>query len=177
MRTLISLVLMAVAFPVFAQDMKLDSKQPIEITADSLEVAQKEQHAIFSGNVVAIQGNMRITSDRMQVFYRTGAQVKGEAQAISRIKVDGDVFMSNASETARSKSGIYDVDASKLTLKKDVVLTRGENVVKGDVLEYDLVTGKSQIVGAGVTTGGSDGNAEGGKKGRVRGLFVPGNAE
>jgi lipopolysaccharide export system protein LptA len=57
------------------------------------------------------------------------------------------------------------------------VLTRGENVVKGEVLEYDLVTGKSQIVGAGVTTGGSDGNAEGGKKGRVRGLFVPGKAE
>lgn len=176
-QTLIFLSLMMAAFPVFAQETKLDTKQPIEITADSLEVAQKEQQATFSGNVVAIQGKMRITANKMQVFYRTGEQVQGEAQAISRIAVDGNVFMTNASETARSASGVYDVDAGKLTLKKDVVLTRGENVVKGDVLEYDLDTGKSQIVGAGVATGGSDGNAEGGKKGRVRGLFVPGKTE
>jgi lipopolysaccharide export system protein LptA len=160
-----------------AQDMKMDAKQPIEITADSLEVSQKEQQATFTGNVVAVQGAMKITSDRMKVFYRTGQQTKGNAQAISRIEVQGNVFMTNTSETARSKSGVYDVDANKLHLKNEVVLTRGENVVKGEALEYDLTTGKSQIVGAGVTTGGSADNAGGGSGGRVRGLFVPGSSE
>lgn len=174
-RALLTLILLTAAATAQAQEMKLDTKQPIEITADSLEVSQKEQNATFIGNVVAVQGKMRLTSDKMKVFYRTGEQAKGDAQAISRIEVDGSVFMTNDSETARSKSGVYNVDANKLTLKEDVVLTRGENVVKGAVLEYDLVTGKSQIVGAGVTAGGSDNASEGGKKGRVRGLFVPGS--
>lgn len=174
-RALLTILLLTASFPAFAQDMKLDSRQPIEITADSLEVAQKEQNATFIGNVVAVQGDMKLTSDRMKVFYRSGEQAQGEAQAISRIEVEGNVFMTNDSETARSKSGLYDVDADKLFLKGDVVLTRGENVVKGAVLEYDLVTGKSRIVGAGATVQGSDGTPEGGRKGRVRGLFVPGS--
>lgn len=160
-----------------AQDMKLDAKQPIEITADSLEVAQKEQQAVFEGNVVAVQGKMRITSHRMKVFYRSGEQVRDNAQSISRIEVDGDVFMTNASETARSKSGVYNVDENILILKNDVVLTRGESVVKGEVLEYDLVSGKSQIVGAGVTTNKNGIKTEDGKKGRVRGLFMPGDSK
>lgn len=158
-----------------AQDMKMDSRQPIEITADSLEVMQQEQMAEFSGNVVAVQGNIRIASDRMKVFYRSGDEAKGDAQAVSRIEVHGNVFISSPTETARGKQGIYDVDANHLTLMGDVVLTRGENVVKGETLKYDLTSGKSQIVGSGDTAGGSAGNAEGGKKGRVRGLFVPGS--
>ena len=174
----LSPLLAGLAFtPVYAQEMKLDTKQPIEITADSLEVSQNEQLAVFSGNVVAVQGQMRLASDRMDVHYRSGEQVKGEAQAVSRIKVDGNVFMRTPTETARSLTGLYDVDANMLTLNGDVVLTRGENVVKGDALRYDLVSGKSKIVGAGVATGSSVEGADGGKKGRVRGLFVPDNGK
>lgn len=174
-RAFLTLIFFAMSLPAQAQEMKLDTKQPIEITADSLEVSQQEQNATFIGNVVAVQGSMKLTSDKMKVHYRSGEQAKGDAQAISRIEVDGNVFMTNESETARSVSGLYDVDANKLFLRDDVVLTRGENVVKGAVLEYDLVSGKSQIVGAGVTAGGSDATSEGSKKGRVRGLFVPGS--
>lgn len=162
--------------PAFAQDVKLDAEQPIEITADSLEVMQKEQMAIFIGNVVAVQGDMRLTAQRMEVHYRTGEQAKGDAQAVSRIKVVDDVLMRTPTETARSKSGVYDVDANLLTLNGDVVLTRGENVVKGESLAYDLTTGKSRIAGAGgVATSTQEG--EGGSKGRVRGLFVPSKDE
>lgn len=162
--------------PAAAQDVKLDAEQPIEITADSLEVMQKEQMAIFIGNVVAVQGDMRLTSERMEVHYRTGEQAKGDAQAVSRIKVVGDVLMRTSTETARSKTGVYDVDANLLTLNGDVVLTRGENVVKGESLAYDLTTGKSRIAGAGGVATSTQGG-EGGSKGRVRGLFVPGKDE
>lgn len=167
---------MLLAVPAHAQDVALDSKQPIEVTADALEVLQKEQKAVFTGNVVAIQGTMRLTSDEMEVFYRTGEQQQGEAQAISRIKVNGNVFMRTPTETARSATGLYDVDANLLTLNGDVVLTRGENVVKGEALAYDVTSGKSRIVGAGGVAATASGQ-EGGKKGRVRGLFVPNNAE
>lgn len=162
-------------FATSAQDsVKRDTEKPVEITADALEVLQKEQQAIFKGNVVATQGDMRLSAETMKVFYRTGEQAKGDAQAVSKIEVQGNVFLATPDESARGKSGLYNVDDKKITLKEDVVLTRGENVVKGQVLEYDLVTGRSRIVGAG-EVGSTSKEGDGGKKGRVRGLFVPQN--
>ena len=46
---------------------KHDSKAPIEITSDSLEVRQAEQVAVFSGEVVAGQGTLRLTADKVTV--------------------------------------------------------------------------------------------------------------
>lgn len=153
-----------------------DSNKPIEITADSLEVMQDAQQAVFSGNVVAVQGDMKINSDKMTVHYRTSADQSAkstDAQGISKIIVDGSVLLATPAESARSRKGTYDVDQSMITLEGDVVLSRGENVVKGAFLKYDLTSGKSQIVGSGEATGSDASSDTGGKKGRVRGLFVP----
>ena len=48
---------------------KHDSTAPIEIVADSLEVRQAENLAIFSGEVVAGQGTLRLTTDLLTVTY------------------------------------------------------------------------------------------------------------
>lgn len=151
-----------------------DSDQPIEITADSLEVMQQENQAVFAGNVVATQGGMKLTSDKMIVHYRNtqDKETNPDAQSVSKIEVVGNVFLATPDESARSRTGLYDVDGNVISLHDQVVLTRGENVVKGAHLQYDLVTGKSQIVGAGVTVN-PESVEQNGKKGRVRGLFVP----
>ena len=160
------------ALPVHAQALKgFDTDTPIEITADALEVLQKDEKAIFKGNVIAKQGKLQLNAAQMTVHYRN-ANKTANAQGVSKIEVVGDVFLSTPDESARSKQGLYDVDKNKITLLGDVVLSRGENVVKGEHLQYDLVTGRSQIVGgATATTGGAGG--EKAPKGRVRGLFVP----
>src|SRR4051794_10022497 len=46
-----------------------NSKEPIQIDADKLEVFSKEQRAVYSGNVVAIQGETTIKAPEMIVFY------------------------------------------------------------------------------------------------------------
>lgn len=172
----ISLLILLVAASAQAQNLggTHDSDQPIEITADALEVLQKDSVAVFSGNVVAVQGKMKLTSNKMTVHYRNAEQSKGGggAQGVSRIEVEGNVFLATPDESAKSRTGVYDVDASQINLRDDVVLTRGENVVKGSFLTYDLVSGKSKITGAGVTVNPQTGKTEG-QKGRVRGLFVP----
>ena len=133
-----------------------DAKLPIEITADSLEVNQKEQLAVFRGNVDAIQGAIRLTASEIWVRYRPASE--GEAQgAISRINASGQVRFSTPSETAQGDSGVYDVDAQVITLTGSVVLTRGGNVIRGEKLVLDLATGQSKIESTR----------------RVRGLFVP----
>lgn len=165
---LAGLVLVTSAYA--APDMKADSKKPIDITADALEVQQDKQMAIFSGNVVALQGAMKLTSSVMKVYYRSGDKTKSGEQGISKIEVEGNVFLKTAEETARGQKGIYDVDKERLTLIGDVVLTHGESVVKGESLEYDVAAGRSRIIGGtSVTTQGQ----EAGKGGRVKGRFVP----
>jgi lipopolysaccharide export system protein LptA len=141
---------------------KHDSSQPIEITADQLEVQQEKQLATFSGNVQAIQGDIRLRAASLQVRYRAqdgSADVEG---AISRIIAKGQVFFSSPGQTARGDSGVYDVDKSLVTLEGKVVLTREDNVIKGNRLVLNLATGRSKVSGAPSGTGG-----------RVRGLFVP----
>lgn len=171
-KMILGMVSASIALPALAQQLALDVKKPIEINADSLEVLQKEQKAIFAGNVIATQDKLRLNADVMRVHYRANKGNRQESeQAVSRIEVEGNVFLDTQEETARSKEGVYDVDKNTITLMGNVVLTRGENVVKGENLEYDLVTGRSKVIGSGGISAST--TTTGSKPGRVRGLFVP----
>ena len=148
-----------------------DTRSPIEITSDSLEVLQADNKAIFSGHVVAIQGDVRIKSNKMTVYYAPKSDAKpdsapGEASAIKRIDVEGEVFLTTPEETASGATGAYDVEKQQVNLAGGVVLTRGKNTLKGDTLVYDFASGKSVLNGSTTTT-------QTGGKTRVRALFVP----
>ncbi len=144
-----------------------DSDKPIEITADSLEVIQPQRTATFKGNVKAVQGNVVLNADAMTVHYREQDERKqaGLDNAVSRIVATGKVFLSTPGETASGAKGIYDVDAKKVYLSDNVVLTRGENVLKGSKLVYDFAKGQSVVTAGGQEDGG-----------RVKAVFVPKNA-
>jgi|AACY02.2.fsa_nt_gi lipopolysaccharide transport periplasmic protein LptA len=165
------LILIASSAPSFAAPgPALDSDKPIDISADELEVRQQEKQAIFSGNVVARQGNLTMQSGRMVVFYDgqgSGAKPAGPegGTSISKIEADGGVFFTSPTETAKGRRAIYDVTKEQIRILGDVTLTRDQSVVKGSGLVYNLQTGRSVLTS----------NAGSGKPGeRVRGLFVPG---
>jgi lipopolysaccharide export system protein LptA len=143
----------------------LDSDQPIEINADSLEVQQEKQLAIFRGNVDATQGRIKLRADELQVHYRDAQGGKsgagggeGLSGSITRIDAVGNVFIWSPTETAQGDTGTYDVTEKQITLTGDVVLTRGENVLRGKRLVMNTATGVSKVDAGG---------------GRVKGLFVP----
>ena len=144
-----------------------DTSLPIEITADSLEVQQEEQFAVFTGNVDAVQGDLILRADRLVVYYRANA---AESNAIRMIEAYGNVFLSSPTETAQGAKGVYNLDTDKVELTGEVQLTRGENVIRGDRLEMDLVTGRSRVSGHAT---GTQQNGQG--SGRVKALFVPSN--
>jgi lipopolysaccharide export system protein LptA len=154
---------------VLAQTLDHDSELPIEITADSLEVVQEDQVATFAGNVDAVQGDLVLSADQLRVYYRrSGDDEIGTDGTIRRIEAIGNVFLSSPRETAQGETGVYDVPGRALTLEGSVVLTRDENVIRGDRLEYDLASGRSRVVAA--VPGGA-----GGEPGeRVRAIFTPG---
>lgn len=143
---------------------KRDRSLPIEIEADNLEVQQDKQLAIFAGNVSAIQGALLLQAEILKVHYLSGKTKSDDGQAIERIDAVGQVYFSSETETVQGDEGVYDVNAGVITLTGDVVLTRGENVIRGRRIVLNLETGLSTV------ESGDDGTDGGG---RVRGLFVP----
>ena len=141
---------------------KHDRTTPIEITANALEVRQAEQLAIFSGEVVAGQGTLRLTADRVEVTYDENNNTGGDTGAIKNMIAKGNVFLSNGSETAQGDRAEYDVDGGQITMSGSVVLTQGENVISGQTLTINLNAGQGRIEGTGT--------------GRVKSIFTPGSA-
>lgn len=142
-----------------------DTSRPLEITADSLEVQQAKQTAVFEGNVQVVQGEIRMRANKLVVHYsdkKSGDS--GGPTNISRIDASGKVFLSSPRETAEGDTGVYDVTNKRIDLKGNVVLTQGNNVLRGDKMTLNLITGKSRVEGGGTS---------GGEKGRVKGIFVP----
>ncbi|MDX1975628.1 MAG: lipopolysaccharide transport periplasmic protein LptA [Rickettsiales bacterium] len=175
---LLSLLFSAFAAPSYAADTVPasrygESDAPIEITSDVLDVFQADNRAVFTGHVVAVQGKVRIKSDKMIVFYRkpeegqTKPAGAPQQDKIDKIEVEGSVFLSTPDETAKGQTGVYDVDKKEIRLNDQVTLTRANNTLKGDKLVYNLISGKSVITSAGAPP------QDGSKPQRVRALLVP----
>jgi len=136
-----------------------DTYQPLDITAERLEMKQKLGRAIFKGAVRVVQGKMTLSSESLTVFYKTA---EGEEKpAISRLDALGTVTLVSETESLAGDWGIYDVDRRLVTIGGNVVFKQGDNILKGQRLEFDLVSGLAKL----------DGQDSNSSDGRVRGSF------
>lgn len=135
---------------------KHDANQPIEVAADTLEVRNVDQVAIFRGAVDVRQGDVRMRAKELEVRYKNGggaakATAAGSgpsAGAIEHLRAEGDVIISNGKETAKSNIADYNVAGGEILLIGDVMLVQGQNVIKGEQLRIDLATGTARMEGA-----------------------------
>lgn len=141
--------------------MRVDTNAPIRIEADSLEVDERKKIAVFSGKVSVSQERMRLTASRLEIRYSPGEN--GRPTRLRTVDARGGVRMSMKDQVATGAHAHYDLSTEIMTLTGNVVLSQGENVIRGDKVEVNLKTGKSRVVSV---DGGSS-------KGRVRGLFKP----
>ena len=144
---------------------------PIEIESDRLEVADKKGTAVFAGNVIVVQGKVRMSSDRLTVYYAR-KQTNGGSR-IDRIRATGNVHVSAPDEQSASGNWAeYEVATRRINMGDSVVLRQGKNVIRGKKLFVDLNSGESRVLG-GKAPEGAENGAENGSNGRVRGLFQP----
>jgi len=122
-----------------------DSSLPVEITADQLRVDQAGGFAVFSGNVLIGQGEMRISAPKVEVFYTSTTQ--GNPGEISRMVATGGVTIVNGPEAAESNSAEYFVDKGAIVMTGDVFLTQGNNVMSSSSMVVDLNTGTAALEG------------------------------
>ncbi|MGD1037647.1 MAG: LptA/OstA family protein [Roseiarcus sp.] len=160
-----------------------NSKQPVSIEADKLVYFDKEQKAIYSGKVVVIQGDTKMTCSAMTIYMeRNPAPGRPEAVTasdsakagedaaaasvgtshVTHLDALGPVTVVSKTQVATGDSGSYDKAQNKVWLIGNVTLSDGGNVTKGDKLTYDLTTGQATV-----DTGSA--------ARRVTGLFIPGS--
>jgi lipopolysaccharide export system protein LptA len=169
-RSLVSFLAVALAAPAFAQGFSAlkghDSNAPIDISSDHIEVQDRADRAIWTGNVHAVQGDMTMDAARMTVAY-THATTPGADPQIQRIDASGGVTVVSPTERARGDFGIYDLNRKLITLIGHVTLTRDTNTVNGARLVIDMNSGRATVDGNAV--GGGTSGASGG---RVTGHFT-----
>lgn len=119
-----------------------DTSLPVEVRADSLEVDQDSGKAILSGNVLVVQGEMRLSAGTVEVIYADGAD-----GGISQLIASGGVTLVTDTEAAEGREVVYNVDAGTLDFSGDVILTQGQNALSGDRLSINLVQGTALVEG------------------------------
>lgn len=162
-----------------------DKDQPVQIEAASLEVRDKSKMATFSGDVQVVQGDTTMKCQKLVVFYgqevgiaQAGAPApdakpaptsalpgpKG-AQNIRRIEARGGVTVITKDQNASGDLGVYDLLAKTITLTGNVVVSQGQNVIHGERVVVDTVTGNARVE--------SSNQGGGATPSRVRALIQP----
>ena len=136
-----------------------DTSAPVDVAADRIEVQDRSDRAIWSGNVIVRQGNLTLNSERLTIAYTNDGGIE-----IERLDASGGVTLRSPSETARGQFAIYDLNQRLITMIGNVTLTRGGSHIKGGRLVIDLDSGRA------VMDGGAPGTRSEG--GRVTGVFT-----
>lgn len=147
MRILLTFMVCVLAVPALALDL------PVDVSADSLDVFQQEDKAVFKGSVKVKHGDVMLGSDNLEVFYDTkdGAGVK-------KVVAQKDVVIVHGKNTATGDKAVYEIATGNIVLTGGVVLSRDGSVLTGERLVYDMETGQMRL-------------ANETKKGRVKASF------
>ena len=169
MRRALSLLLVLAPAPAAAQT-RHDTNAPIDFAADQIQLQDKANRAVLSGNVSVKQAEMTLNAGRMTVAY-TGQVVGGNPQ-VSRLDAAGNVVVRRPAQTARGQYAVYDLNRRLITMAGNVQLTQGAgNAVNGGRLTINLDTGRATIDGSAVAGGAQPGNVVQSPRGRVTGTF------
>jgi len=142
-----------------------NSNQPVNYAADRIELQDRQNRVVLSGNVVIDQGDLRLTAGRTTVAYTDTGTLR-----IQRIDATGGVTVTRGGERAQGAAGVYDFNRRIIVLSGGVALRRGGDTLNGGRLTIDLESGLSSIDGRGGTAAG-DAGAQTSSSGRVSGSF------
>lgn len=134
-----------------------NSNAPVDYAADRIELQDRQDRVVLSGNVDISQGNLRLQAARTTVAYTDSGALR-----IQRIDATGGVVVNRGGETARGDVAIYDFNRRIITMVGNVRLNRGGDTLRGNRMVIDLDSGVASVDGRAGASG--DG-------GRVSGSF------
>lgn len=137
-----------------------NSKAPVNYAADRIELQDKQNRVVLSGNVDITQADLTMRAERTTVAYTDTGSLQ-----IQRIDATGGVVVMRGTERASGDVAVYDFNRKIITMVGNVALRRAADTLNGERLVIDLTTGISNI------DGHSGGAGSGKANGRVSGSF------
>lgn len=131
------------------------SALPITIKSNELSADNKGKTAVFSGKVVARQGDITIYADRITINY---AEKKGD---VEKIEATGNVRIVQQNKIGTAALAVYDSRDGRITLTGNPRVMQGTDSISGKVITYYVDDDRS------VVTGGDD------PKARVEAIINP----
>lgn len=142
---------------------------PITVEANHMTSVEKESSVIFTGDVDAKQGGVRIRTDKMIVYYTEKAKKEADAevkQKVEKLVCNGSVQVTRDDWLGTSKDMVYLSATRQFILIGDAKAWQGKNMVSGDKIIYYIDEGRSEVVGDRVSA--TTGKAGDKPKGRVK---------
>ena len=131
--------------------LKTDTSQPVDVTADTLDVDQENGSALFKGNVLIVQADMRLSADSVLVINKT------EGSGIERLEARGNVLLVSGEDAAEAQEADYTIDSGNVVMRGNVLLTQAGNTLGAQNMTVNLATGKATLSGRVRTTLGGTG--------------------
>lgn len=127
-----------------------DSDAPVEITSQQGEYLQNEGRGVYTGDVVATQGESQIKTDKLTVLCARVPTVEGAPQddscEMERLIAEGRVYYMAPDVRIRGDRAEYDFPTDTITITGDVILSRGQDgVVRGTTVKYSIGEGRTVI--------------------------------
>jgi lipopolysaccharide export system protein LptA len=127
-------------------DLNQDTSLPVEVGADQLAVNNADGSAVFSGNVVVTQGEMKLAAGEVRVKY--GA----DQNDIEELVASGGVIVTNLGDAAEAEEAVYTIASGQIVLSGNVLLTQGPAAMAGQKLTINLKDGTGVMEGRVTTT-------------------------
>jgi lipopolysaccharide export system protein LptA len=153
MKTVLLFILLACLFPVSSglaapadKSVRKDrSNLPITIKSNEMTADNRGKTAIFSGKVVARQGDITIFSDKLIVNY---AEKNGE---VDKVEAVGNVRIIQLNRTGIASQAVYESRDGRITLtgSPNPKVTQGLDSVSGKIITYYVDDDKSFVTGGG----------------------------
>jgi lipopolysaccharide export system protein LptA len=128
-----------------------NSKAPVNYAADRIELQDKQNRVVLSGNVDITQAGLQMRAARTTVAYTDAGSLQ-----IQRIDATGGVVVTRGNERASGDVAVYDFNRKIITMIGNVALRRGKDTLNGGRLVIDLMTGISNIDGRSSSGGSRD---------------------
>ncbi|MEK8089951.1 lipopolysaccharide transport periplasmic protein LptA [Thermithiobacillus plumbiphilus] len=125
--------------PGFAAE-KRAAAEPIEVSADSLQVDERAQRATYTGNVVVHRGDLTINADRVLI--------QGSGKAVQRIVATGNpVRLRQADRRGDGQQLVYEPGQERITLSGNAHIRQESNELAGERITYLLREQRTEVTG------------------------------
>lgn len=117
-----------------------NNSETLKVEAGQVELLDKTQKAIFTGNVQVEKTDIRITANAATVSYSGRFLAGASSPEIKRIVANGNVVFTRPQGAARGNWAIYDLGRRYVILIGNVSLERPTGLVRGGRLTINLDT-------------------------------------